>query len=84
MIITVLHNYINNNNYHLYILKSSSSWKSKTLIVFFDHAIDDGGIYLICLKDLPEHPQVGHFIQWIKQQSKIFESEININNINIR
>ncbi|MGB5446319.1 MAG: transcriptional regulator GcvA [Psychromonas sp.] len=51
------------------------------LVPIFNHVIEDDGVYLVCLKKLIERPQVGHFIDWMKQQAQIFESQFNINNI---
>lgn len=51
------------------------------LVPLFGHIVEDGGVYLVCLKKLVERPQVGLFIDWIKQQSQLFEKQFNINNI---
>lgn len=51
------------------------------LVPLFGHVVEDGGIYLICLKNLLENPQVAHFIDWMQQQAKLFENEFDINNI---
>lgn len=51
------------------------------LVPLFNHIVEDDGVYLVCLKKLIERPQVGHFIDWMRQQAEIFESQFNINKI---
>jgi LysR family glycine cleavage system transcriptional activator len=51
------------------------------LVPLFGHIVEDGAIYLVCLKKLAERQQVCHFIDWVKQQAKNFEKQHNINKI---
>lgn len=52
-----------------------------SLVPLFGHAVEDDGVYIVCLKKLIEHPQVEKFFDWMKQQAKQFEQEFDVHKL---
>ena len=63
---------------HAFVAKEIANGR---LVPLFEHSVEDGGIYVVCLKKLLERPQVANFIDWIKQQSTDFERDFNVNKV---
>lgn len=51
------------------------------LIPLFNDFSEAEAVYLVYLKKLSERPQVSHFIDWLKSQSQLFESQFNIDTL---
>jgi LysR family glycine cleavage system transcriptional activator len=51
------------------------------LVPLFGHAIEDGGIYLTCLKKLVQRSHIRAFVDWITLQSQLFDAEFSVHKI---
>ncbi|SBT14074.1 transcriptional regulator GcvA [Vibrio celticus] len=51
------------------------------LVPLFGHALEDDGVYLVCLKKLTSRPQIQRFSHWMRQQAKEFETRYSVDSI---
>ncbi|WP_051333721.1 transcriptional regulator GcvA [Aliagarivorans marinus] len=48
------------------------------LVPLLDHVIEDGAVYLVCLRKLLARPQIQAFISWIRSQAEEFENHHSV------